>query len=149
HGYEDTAARAIRSHGLLERTIVSSFNADSLRRLATLEPSLARGYTYPYDRYRVSDRPRLAPIAGAVLLGLRRTLPMRIAQLLGRAKATAAMLHHSVVSRGTVERAHRHGAAVFTWTVDDRAVLGRVLDAGVDAVITNDPRILADYTQGS
>jgi len=149
HGYEDAATEAIRRHGLVERTVVSSYNADSLRRLAALEPSLARGYTYPYDRHNVSDRQALAPVAGAVLLGLRRTLPLRIARLLDRAKATAAMLHHSVVSRAAVERAHRHGAAVFTWTVDDLPVLERVLAAGVDGVITNDPGILADYTQES
>ena len=31
-----------------------------------------------------------------------------------------------------------HGAAVFAWTVDDEAALRRVLDAGVDGVITNE-----------
>jgi len=40
-----------------------------------------------------------------------------------------------------VARAHALGAAVLAWTVDDEATLGRVVAAGVDAVITNDPRI--------
>ena len=83
------------------------------------------------------------PLTGAALLGLRRTLPLRIARMLDGARASAAMLHHSVVSRAVVERAHAHGAAVFAWTVDDRPALERVLTAGVDGVITNDPRILA------
>jgi glycerophosphoryl diester phosphodiesterase len=61
--------------------------------------------------------------------------------MLNRAGATAAMLHHSVVSAAAVDRAHAHGAAVFAWTVDDEAALGRMLDAGVDGVITNDPQI--------
>jgi len=30
---------------------------------------------------------------------------------------------------------------VFAWTVDDEPLLERMLAAGVDAVITNDPRI--------
>jgi glycerophosphoryl diester phosphodiesterase len=51
------------------------------------------------------------------------------------------MLHYSVVSPAAVERAHAHGAAVFAWTVDDEPVLARMLAAGVDGVITNDPRI--------
>ena len=38
-----------------------------------------------------------------------------------------------------VERAHRAGIRVGTWTVDDRETFGRLLDWGVDAVATNDP----------
>lgn len=143
HGYEAVAAAAIRRHGLLERTVVSSFHAHSLRALAAVEPGLARGYTYPFDRRGISQRRLLAPVTGAAVLGLRRALPLRITRLLDRARASAAMLHHSVVSRAVVERAHAHGAAVFAWTVDDGPALERALAAGVDGVITNDPRILA------
>ena len=67
--------------------------------------------------------------------------------MLDRACASVAMLHHWVISGAVVERAHSHGAAVFAWTVDDRRTLDRVLAAGVDGVITNDPRIFAVYTQ--
>ena len=38
-----------------------------------------------------------------------------------------------------VERAHRAGIRVGTWTVDDRETFGRLLEWGVDAVATNDP----------
>ena len=70
--------------------------------------------------------------------------------MLDRARASAAMLHYSVVSPAAVERAHAHGAAVFAWTVDDELLLDRMVAAGVDGVITNDPRIFGhgDYTQG-
>ena len=51
------------------------------------------------------------------------------------------MLHFSVVSHATVERCHQLGVSVFAWTVDDEALLARVLATGVDGVITNDPRI--------
>jgi glycerophosphoryl diester phosphodiesterase len=36
---------------------------------------------------------------------------------------------------------HRRGAAVVTWTVDDPVELVRVDRAGVDAIVTNDPRL--------
>jgi glycerophosphoryl diester phosphodiesterase len=42
-----------------------------------------------------------------------------------------------------VERAHATGAAVWAWTVDDDVELARLDAAGVDAVISNDPRIFA------
>jgi glycerophosphoryl diester phosphodiesterase len=147
HGYEGAAVDAIRSRGLIERTVVSSFHAHSLREVAALEPGLARGLTYPFDRHGVSQRRALAPVTVGALFGLRRTLPSRIARMLERASASAAMLHYSVISRAVVERAHEQGAAVFAWTVDDGRSLRRMLAAGVDGVITNDPRLFADYTQ--
>ena len=149
HGYEAAAAEAIRKHGLVERTVVSSFLAGSLVRIAEVEPTLRRGYTYPFDRRGVSQKRMLAPVTAAMLVGLRKTLPLRIGGLLDRAQASVAMLHHWVVSRAAVDRAHARGAAVFAWTVDDRVTLDRVVAAGVDAVVTNDPRIFGSpvYTQ--
>ena len=49
----------------------------------------------------------------------------------------------SVVTRRSVAKAHALGAPVLAWTVDDPGELERVVEAGVDGVITNDPRIFA------
>jgi len=147
-GFEEAVVRAIRRHDLVERSVVSTFHVPSLLRLAALEPALGRGLTYPVDRRGLSQRPLLAPAAAAAAACLRRALPHRISGLLERARAGAAMLHHSVVSPAAVRLAHDRGAAVFAWTVDDPGLLDRMVAAGVDAVITNDPRIFrsADYT---
>ena len=50
-------------------------------------------------------------------------------------------MHHSIVTEASVRAAHARGAAVVTWTVDDREELARVDRAGVDAIVTNDPRL--------
>jgi glycerophosphoryl diester phosphodiesterase len=144
YGYEDPAVEAIRRHGLVERTVVSTFHAASLRRIAEVEPGLARGYTYPFDRRGLSRNRMLAPVAATALVGLRAALPARVGRMLDAAGASALMLFHSVVSRAAVERAHARGAAVFAWTVNDDLSLRRVLAAGVDGVITDDPRIFRD-----
>lgn len=148
-GFEDAVAAAVRRHRLVERTVVSTFHAPSLLRLAEAEPEIARGLTYPVDRHGLTQRRPLYPVALAAAACLRRALPRRIVGLLGAARASAAMLHYSVVSPAAVERAHAEGAAVFAWTVDDEALLRRMVAAGVDAVITNDPRIFGAsvYTQ--
>ncbi len=52
----------------------------------------------------------------------------------------AVSLAHAMVSEQAAAEAHRRGLAVYTWTVDERADIERVLDAGVDAVCTNFPR---------
>ena len=149
-GFEAAVADAIRRHGLTERAVVSSFDPTSLRRLREIEPALARGFTYPVDRFRLVGRPLVSSVVAAAAAALQRALPRRIERMLHRVGASAAMLHFSVVSPAAVERAHNCGAAVFAWTVDDEALLARVAAAGVDGVITNDPRIFAsaDYTQG-
>jgi glycerophosphoryl diester phosphodiesterase len=149
-GFEADVARTLQRHGLIERAVVSTFHAPSLLRLKQAEPALARGLTYPVDRHGLSGRRLLSPAAGAATAALRRALPRRIHGMLRRVSAAAAMLHFSVVSPAVVACAHAYGAAVFAWTVDDEALLARMVAAGVDGVITNDPRICAsaDYTQG-
>jgi glycerophosphoryl diester phosphodiesterase len=149
-GHEAAVVERIRRHGLVERSVVSTFHAPSLLRLRQVEPALARGLTYPVDRHGLAQRPLLTPAAVAAAATLRRALPRRIGRMLRRVDASAAMLHFSVVSPAVVERAHDCGAAVFAWTVDDEIMLARMTDAGVDGVITNDPRIFvsANYTQG-
>jgi glycerophosphoryl diester phosphodiesterase len=149
-GFEEGVAAAIRRHGLIDHSVVSTFHVPSLLHLARVEPALPRGLTYPVDRRGISQRRLLVPVAAGAAAALRRALPRRIAGLLDRARASAAMLHYSVVSPAAVARAHAHGAAVWAWTVDDELLLERMLAAGVDAVITNDPRIFGhdDYTQG-
>jgi glycerophosphoryl diester phosphodiesterase len=79
-------------------------------------------------------------------VSLRALLPLRIDRLLAGAEASAAVLHHAVVSRAVVAKAHARSAAVLAWTVDDVPALERVLAAGVDGVITNDPGLISQYT---
>lgn len=139
-GFEREIVEALRRHELLERAYVTTFEVPALHRFAELEPGLPRGLSYPRDRYGVSRR-ALAPVRLAGAAALRRALPRRIATLLARAEATIASLHHGVVSRATVERCHALGIPVIAWTVDSPALLARVQAAGVDAVVSNDPRI--------
>jgi len=141
HGYEQAVVEALRRHGAVERSVVSSFHPQSLLEVARHEPALMRGLTYPWDRHGVSGRRLLAPVVLSGLVALRRALPLRIGRLLDRAGASAAMLYHGVVTRATVRRCHARGAAVFAWTVDSPSLLQRMARAGVDGVITNDPRI--------
>jgi glycerophosphoryl diester phosphodiesterase len=64
--------------------------------------------------------------------------------MVAAAGASAAMLHHSVVSSRTVARLRATGVPVFAWTVDDPATLARVVAAGVAGVVSNDPGLLRD-----
>jgi glycerophosphoryl diester phosphodiesterase len=140
-GFEEEVVEALHAHGLTGRALVSSFFPSSLRRLRALEPALRTGVSYPYDRRGLATRRGFAPFVRPAAAALRAALPLRVAQMVAAAEAGSAMLHHSVLSAPAVDRCHRRGMSVFAWTVDEPALLERVLATGVDGVISNDPRI--------
>jgi glycerophosphoryl diester phosphodiesterase len=139
----DELAAALLRFGLERRTVVSSFHAPSLHAVARSAPTVRIGFTYPEDRYGVSRRPALQPVLRAGLSALRAAAPTVLPRLIRRAGASALMLQHALVTPRSVARAHALGAPVLAWTVDDPDDLRRVVGAGVDGVITNDPRIFA------
>jgi glycerophosphoryl diester phosphodiesterase len=145
-GTEAATVEAVRRHGVLDRSWISTFEARSLRRLAELEPELPRSYTLPRDRFGISKRGPLAPVVRAALGSLGASLPRRLPVLLARARAGAATLHHSIASRAAIDSAHEVDAAVYVWTVDDPRLAERLVRDGADGIITNDPRIFTMFT---
>jgi glycerophosphoryl diester phosphodiesterase len=139
----EEVVEALGRHGVAERTVVSSFHLPTLRAVSACAPHVRIGFTYPEDRYGVSKRRALRPAVRLGTLALRRAVVARVPAMLARAGAEALMLQHAVVSAGAVARAHAAGAAVWAWTVDDPVELARLEAAGVDAVITNDPRLFS------
>jgi len=138
-GLEPTLVDALRFHRLERRTLVTSFRPSILAEMARLEPALPRGIAYPSDRLGLSGRRPFRSFVGPGLAALRALLPHRVPHMLAGAGAQAAMLQHALVSPAVVNRCHAAGAAVFAWTVETRADLERVLAAGADGAIANDP----------
>lgn len=140
-GRLDELCAALARHGVEGRTVVSSFHVPSLREVRRRAPSAGIGFTFPEDRLGVSQRPRLQPLVGRGLSAARRVVPRLLPRMVARAGAGALMLQHRLVTGAVVARMHAQGVPVLAWTVDDPAELDRVVAAGVDGVITNDPRI--------
>lgn len=141
-GIGAAVADELRRFAVAERTFVSGFHRRALRELRRREPGVRTGVTFPRDVFRVHGRRGSGPVERAALRALKWVTPWLVRPLLlGSGGASALVLHHTVVGRAVVRRAHERGLAVVAWTVDDPRDLARVEAAGVDAVVSNDPSI--------
>ena len=132
---------AVRRAGVAERSFVSSYYFGTARAVAGQDGVVRTGFTVPRRILRLSEEGRGSPVTRVGLRLLRRLTPLAVRPLLAVTRATALVLHHSLVTERSVRAAHARGAAVVTWTVDDPVLLARVDAAGVDAIVTNDPRL--------
>ena len=143
-GHEQALTEAVATHGLVERTLLTSFHPRVLREARRLEPGLATGLAYPNDRHGLSERRPFGVFVGPSLRVLRAALPARIGRMLASGQAEAAMLHHALVTPNVVARCRAAGAQVFAWTIETSDDLRRVLAAGADGAIANDPSLFDD-----
>jgi glycerophosphoryl diester phosphodiesterase len=147
-GYERAAADALRRHGLAERALVSTAYASIARRVRAVAPDLPVAIGYPRDRLGVSRLAWPDPLTQAGAALLRRAMPVRVPLLLRRAGAGVLALHHTLCSGRAVAAAHRRGVPVLAWTVNDEGSLRRAVAAGVDAVVTDDPKTVLATLRG-
>jgi glycerophosphoryl diester phosphodiesterase len=138
-GYEADVVAALRRHGLEDRAVVSTAFAVTSRRIARLAPELPRAIGYPRDRYGISRIPWPGGLTRAGAAALRLVMPVRVPLLLRVGRANVLSLHHALCSRAAVLTAHRLGAPVLAWTVNDAATVRRLAAIGVDGIVSDDP----------
>ena len=143
-GLEKQVVEALVSHGLAERTLITSGRLEAVRHLVLLDPRIRIGLTFPEDRFKISRRRGGGVFVWAGLRWVKPLTPLLVAQLLGRSGASALSLQHTLASKAVVDRAHRLGVPVVAWTVKRPEDLVRVEAAGVDAVVLNDPRMFGE-----
>jgi glycerophosphoryl diester phosphodiesterase len=142
-GYEERVVNALREHGLIERSLVSSAWMRSLVKIRELEPRLRLGWSVP----RLRNDPtaawvtRLPAYAGAAYL--RAKLPALARGHLSAGRCDALMAHWRLVSPRLVRAVREAGGELHVWRVDEAARIGRLERLGVTGVITNDPRLFA------
>jgi glycerophosphoryl diester phosphodiesterase len=138
-GYEREVADAVRRHGLDGRAFVSTARPAVTRTFARVAPALPRAIGYPRDRVGAASLPWPAAVSRAGAAALRAVMPARLPLLARQARATAFALHHTLCSAAALASAHRLGAEVVVWTVNDPAEIRRFAALGVDAICTDDP----------
>ena len=140
-GYEARIVEALRRHGLVERTLVSTLYMRSLVVLRELEPRLRLGWSVPRVRHDYTASPFTLLPAYPLLLRVRRRLPAAAAEHVRAGRCDALMAHWKLVTPKLVEALRAAGGDLYVWTVDDRERIRELEALGVTGVITNDPRL--------
>ena len=142
-GYELRVLDALRTHGMLERSMISSQFRSSLRLIRGAEPTVRLGLSVPKVR-RDPFRSRATTIpALAALVAIRAALPRRAAAAIRAGVCDAVMAHWRLVTPRLVRAIDRAGGELYVWTVDELPRLRALEQLGVTGVITNDPRLFA------
>ena len=142
-GYEREVVEGLRARGLDSRALISSTYPASLRLVGQIAPGLRRGWSVPRARRDYTKSLLLAVPAYGALRWIRSGLPAKAARAIRRGECEAVMVHRLLVSRLLVARVREAGGQLYVWTVDDAAEIAELEQLGVDAVITNDPRLFA------
>jgi glycerophosphoryl diester phosphodiesterase len=143
-GGEDRLAGALRDRDLLDRTMVSTMEISSLRRLREIEPALRLGWTYPKVTRDWDGKRWARPAVAVALVLMRRRLPGLAADTISDLGVQALWVYWPLITRSLVETARAAGVEVFAWTVDDPGRMRALRALGVDGICTNDPRLFAE-----
>jgi glycerophosphoryl diester phosphodiesterase len=136
-----TLAAAIERYGLHDRVLVASF---SDRRRRAVQKQLSRPAAGSAGIVSNALFVLLGPVLPAPLLrpAMRRALRgVHALQVPVRYGAV------TVVTPGFVKRAHRQGLQVHVWTINEPAEMHRLLDLGVDGIVTDRADLLKEVLQ--
>lgn len=125
-------AALIRRHEAIDRVCIGAFSHARLTKLRTLLGPGLLSCTSPQE------------VASLRLAGRIGGHARRVAQVPVRFRAPTRPQGISVVTERFVGNAHHRGVPVHVWTIDDPVEMHRLLDLGVDGIMTDRPEILRD-----
>jgi glycerophosphoryl diester phosphodiesterase len=121
---EECVLDCLQRHGVVERTVIRSFDHRSIRVLKEREPRLQTGVI------------------------LANTAPVAPEELCRQAGASVFCLDVNFLDQIQVRQLHAAGVAVVPWTVNDPKDWDRLLAWGVDGITTDYPDRLAAVLRG-
>ena len=142
-GIEREVVEMLRARGLVERSRAFTMHRESLASVGELAPELPRGWSVPRVRRDYTQR-RWAVPAYVGSRYLRAQLPAGARAMLRAGRCELVVAHWMIVAPPLVEAVHDADGELYVWTVDERSRIERLAALGVDAVITNDPRLFAE-----
>jgi len=126
-----TCVKLLREKNLINQLVLQSFDWEYLKKFHELEPTQVLGALGPPGRLsdgsKPGDRPKLLDAAwldDLVKCGAK------------------AVVWNDQVSKAAVKNAHQRGLKVWVYTINDPEAANKLLDMGVDGIITNNTGLL-------
>jgi glycerophosphoryl diester phosphodiesterase len=142
-GREEELVEALRERDLIGRAMISTMEMHTLRRVLELEPALRRGWTYPkVTKDWTSKRWARGPMLAA-MVAMRHRLPGLAAQKLPQFGVEAMWVYHPLVTARLARICDLAQVELIAWTVDDLPRMEKLVAAGVDGLVSNDPRLFS------
>ena len=142
-GYEQRTVDALRSHGLAERSLISTMEKPSLTLLRKIAPGLTIGWSFPRAHRDLTDhRYYRWPAYGAIIY-YRIRLPAMASKAIRDRRVDALMCHWAFVTPRLARAIRGAGGELYIWTVDDAQQIEQFERLGIAGVISNDPRLFA------
>jgi glycerophosphoryl diester phosphodiesterase len=116
-GIEKRLLELIRSEEMSEQVIVTSFMTDVVSNIRKLDSKLSTGQIFSWKIPNVAKR--------AVEL-----------------KTTVMVPAFDLVNRRMVQELHEVSVPLYAWTVDNRRIAERLIELGVDGIVTNKPDLM-------
>ena len=118
-GLLEKLIKILKEENLVNTSIVSCFAFDELVKLKNLEPKVKLGFLLPAELVRV------------------RQIKRKILKAVDK-KFYAIHPHYNVTDKEIVNFAHDNDLKVNVWTINDRDIMERLIEIGVDGIITDD-----------
>ena len=119
-GFEEAAVALIEKFCDPSRTLVSSFHPQTLIKVRQLAPELQLGFIY--NRTQDEETRHNCPV-------------------------DVVIPQFRLASRDLIAQAHTEGLKVFAWTVNDRQEASRLIELGVDGLISDYPEMIAELVR--
>lgn len=142
-------AAEVRAAGMRRQVTIQSFDWGALMRMRQVEPRLPLVALTNYDFLQVG-LPGASPWLGGIDIDDFAGDPVRAVRSFGAAALSPVHGfpqggtvndpgYRPYVTRELVRHAHAHGLKVVPWTVDDTPTMNKLIDDGVDGIITDYP----------
>ncbi|WNB92593.1 glycerophosphodiester phosphodiesterase [Bacillus sp. NEB1478] len=151
-------ARQVREAGMLKRVSIQSFDWGSLMRMQEVEPSLPLVALTNGPQFLEPGQPGGSPWLGGIDIDDFNGDPVAAAHSFG-ADALSPVHgfpqngkitddnYEPYVTKKMVQEAHKKGMKIIPWTVDDKPTMNKLMDDGVDGLITDYPDRLREVME--
>jgi glycerophosphoryl diester phosphodiesterase len=116
------AVDVLHRRGFLRHAVISSFNHDCLRAIKLWEPLLATS---------LDPTPQDGSLS-----------PWELCQQVLRHNINSMQHRHETLTPDIIDEAHQHGFSLWTWTVNEPDDMRRMIEMGVDAIMTDHADVL-------